>query len=72
MSLGSSAAPIKPIVTVEKKENYLPSKLDANVQDFVRLIFDKKLMEDSVVNIGYDIKKMPLGELSKETVLKGY
>jgi poly [ADP-ribose] polymerase len=29
-------------------------------------------MEKSVVNAGYDIKKMPLGELSKETVLKGY
>jgi len=25
-----------------------------------------------VVSIGYDVKKMPLGELSKETVLKGY
>ena len=29
-------------------------------------------MEKSVVNAGYDIQKMPLGELSKETVLKGY
>jgi len=29
-------------------------------------------MEDSVIKIGYDAKKMPLGELSKETVLKGY
>ncbi len=25
-----------------------------------------------MVSIGYDVKKMPLGELSKETVLKGY
>lgn len=29
-------------------------------------------MEESVVKVGYDIKRMPLGELSKETVLKGY
>lgn len=29
-------------------------------------------MEESVVKIGYDVKKMPLGELSKDTVLKGY
>jgi hypothetical protein len=29
-------------------------------------------MEESVVNIGYDVKRMPLGELSNETVLKGY
>lgn len=29
-------------------------------------------MESSVSAVGYDLKKMPLGELSKETVLKGY
>ncbi len=29
-------------------------------------------MEESVVKIGYDVKKLPLGDLSKETVLKGY
>lgn len=29
-------------------------------------------MAKSVTAVGYDIKKMPLGELSKETVQKGY
>ena len=29
-------------------------------------------MENSVVAVGFDLNKMPLGELSKETVLKGY
>ena len=48
------------------------SKLDAKVQELIRFIFDKSLMEKSVVSVGYDINKMPLGELSKETVLKGY
>ncbi len=38
----------------------------------MKFIFDEKLMEESVVKVGYDIKRMPLGELSKETVLKGY
>jgi hypothetical protein len=28
-------------------------------------------MEAAVVKVGYDVKKMPLGELSKETALKG-
>ena len=42
------------------------------MQDFIKLIFNKKLMEESVVKIGYDVKKLPLGDLSKETVLKGY
>lgn len=72
MSLGSSSKPVEPIVTVAKQEDFLPSKLDSNVQDFVKLIFNQKLMEESVIKIGYDVKKMPLGELQKETVLKGY
>jgi poly [ADP-ribose] polymerase len=38
----------------------------------IEFIFNKKLMEDSVIKVGYDVKKLPLGELSKETVLKGY
>jgi hypothetical protein len=38
----------------------------------VQVIFNKKLMEESVVKIGYDIKRLPLGELSAETVLEGY
>ena len=29
-------------------------------------------MEESVVSIGYDVKRLPLGELSQETVLEGY
>ena len=54
-------------------ESNLPkSKLDPQVQELVKFIFDKNLMEQSVVKVGYDIKRLPLGELSKETVLKGY
>jgi len=30
------------------------------------------LIEQSVVQIGYDVKRLPLGQLSKETVLEGY
>ena len=72
MSLGSSAKPVQPILTAPPKQEYQESKLQGNVQDFVKLIFNTKMMEQSVVNIGYDVKKMPLGELSKETVLRGY
>ena len=48
------------------------SKLPASVQDFVQLIFDKDLMEQSVTQVGYDVKKLPLGQLSEETVKNGY
>ncbi len=30
------------------------------------------LIEQSVIQIGYDVKRLPLGQLSKETVLEGY
>jgi poly [ADP-ribose] polymerase 2/3/4 len=70
MSLGTSVKPV--IMANTSGQPVAPSKLDANVQSFVELIFNKKLMEDSVIKIGYDVKKMPLGQLSKETVLKGY
>ena len=38
----------------------------------MKFIFDKKLMEQSMVSLDIDVRKMPLGKLSKETVLKGY
>jgi poly [ADP-ribose] polymerase len=48
------------------------SKLDENVAELIKMIFNKKMMEESVVKIGYDVKRLPLGELSSETVLEGY
>ena len=56
----------------QNKENRSGSKLDPSVQDLVSFIFDQNAMVKSVVAVGFDINKMPLGELSRETVLKGY
>ena len=42
------------------------------MQKLVNFFFDKNLMETSMVSVNVDVKKMPLGELSKETVLQGY
>jgi len=36
------------------------------------MIFDMNMIERSVVQIGYDPKQLPLGQLSKETVMEGY
>lgn len=56
-----------------KKNDSLPkSKLDAGLQSLISLIFDMSLIEKSVVQIGYDPKRLPLGQLSKETVNEGY
>ncbi len=36
------------------------------------LIFNMNLIERSVIKIGYDVKRLPLGQLSKGTVLEAY
>jgi len=36
------------------------------------LIFDKKLMETSVANVGFDLKKLPPDQLTEETLKNGY
>ena len=46
----------------------LDSVLDEKVQDLVRLICNLDMMKQSVVDIGYDAEKMPLGKLTKEHI----
>ena len=49
-----------------------PSTLDKPVQDLMNFIFDMKMIQESVVNLGYDPSRLPLGQISKETILDGY
>lgn len=53
---------------VEKVE----SKLDKKVQDLIQLIFDVKEWERSMTELGFDVKKSPLGKLTKAQVKAGY
>jgi poly [ADP-ribose] polymerase len=48
------------------------SKLDDRVFDLVEMIFSKKMMANAVASMNYDVKKNPLGKLSKKTIQKGY
>lgn len=48
------------------------STLDKPVQELMKLIFDLKLFDSTMASLNYDAKKMPLGKLSKKTLLKGY
>ena len=69
MNLGEKKEETKDDVDLK---DCMPSKLDPQVQDFVKLIYNKGLMEQAVAANGYDIKKLPLGDLSSETIQKGY
>jgi hypothetical protein len=41
--------------------------LDESLKNLINFIYDMKLIKQSVVSIGYDADKLPLGELDKET-----
>jgi poly [ADP-ribose] polymerase len=48
------------------------SKLQTETKELIKLIFDLKMMNNQMKEIGYDAKKMPLGKLSSECIKKGY
>lgn len=52
--------------------NQTKSKLDKSLQDLIGFIYDMKLIEQSIVKIGYDPKQLPLGQLDKETINEGF
>ncbi|KAL0486628.1 poly ADP-ribose polymerase [Acrasis kona] len=58
--------------TSEKPTKRPDSNLDPRVQDLIKLISNVKMMEDTMKYFEIDLKKMPLGKLSKEQIKKGY
>lgn len=48
------------------------SKLDKPIAEYVSLIFDTKMMDESMKQLGYDTTKMPLGKLSLTAIEKGF
>lgn len=61
-------------VEEEKEEEHkeVESKIHPQVQALMEFIFNMKNIEQSVIEIGYDPKKMPLGNLSDEMITKGF
>lgn len=49
-----------------------PSKLDAKVEQFMGLIFNHDMFKGAMASFDIDVKKMPLGQLSKSQVDKGF
>jgi len=59
-----------PVATKGKKTE-VKSKLHPKLQELMNFITNMKDIEKSVVEIGYDIKKLPLGQLTDDTIKKG-
>ena len=62
----------KQIINTTTESNVPKSKLEPEVESLIRFIFDDNLIQQSVIQIGYDVKRLPLGQLDRETVLEGY
>lgn len=45
-------------------------RLPEPVSDLIRLLFDKEMMKKQMVSLDIDIKKMPLGKISKKQILQ--
>lgn len=48
------------------------TKLEARLAKFISLICNISMMKQQMIEIGYNAEKLPLGKLSKSTILKGY
>lgn len=48
------------------------SRLDPTTRELVELIFSEDMFKSAMADMDLDVKKMPLGALSKAQVQKGY
>lgn len=46
--------------------------MDSGLQRLISLIFDVNIMNNTMKEIGYDAKKMPLGRLGDSTIKEAY
>ena len=56
----------------KEKKNQTKSKMDQGLQNLINLIFDINIMNNTMKEIGYDAKKMPLGRLGESTIKEAY
>ena len=74
MCLGSDSKDITPIMKKNDKaeSEFEDSKLEARLKNLMEFITDNKAMEKTLVDSGYDIKKMPIDKLSETMLKQGY
>jgi len=65
-------AKAKPAAAVVAAPQFAPSALSPEVQNFVKLIFDKNMFTSAMASYEIDVRKMPLGQLTKGQVQKGF
>jgi len=63
-------APVK--VKIERKSETPESNLDPAIQELMELIFNQQYFAATMTELNYDVDKLPLGKLSKNTITRGY
>ncbi|KAK2857977.1 hypothetical protein Q7C36_005896 [Tachysurus vachellii] len=53
-------------------KNILPCTVDSATQRLIKFIFDNDMFKEAMERMNLDIKKMPLGKLSKQQIAKGF
>src|SRR5262249_8086960 len=66
-ALDKEAAKLQP-----KPRGIAPSKLHPSLERFMGLIFNHDMFRGAMASFDIDVKKMPLGQLTKAQVQKGY
>lgn len=61
-----------PAVAARSDQKVAKCTLDATTQTLLKLIFDKDMFKDAMKKFDIDVKKMPLGKLSKTQIAKGF
>ena len=60
--------PVKPGERLKAPDSTLPKA----VQSLMELIFNQQYFAATMTDLNYDVNKMPLGKLSKNTIIRGY
>ncbi|KAF5198790.1 Poly [ADP-ribose] polymerase [Thalictrum thalictroides] len=63
-----SVIPKKQTNSIQPQE----TQLESRIAKFISLICNISMMRQQMMEIGYNAEKLPLGKLSKSTILKGY
>lgn len=54
------------------REGPPPCTLEPEVQELMQLIFNQKYFAAAMTDMNYDLNKLPLGKLSKATIMRGF
>ena len=62
----------KDAAKLQTNPKYANCKLNPALEKFMTLIFDHKMFQGAMADFDIDVKKMPLGQITKSQVQKGY